>query len=155
MSKLSAALGANYESKREDLRIKKFELGGHTFKVRIPLVAESDKIYQRIIDPPAEKIDAIYQQLAKPLQEMSDPEIEIKDNDIFVDGKSIREIAKTKVQVETRVVEYIKLLVPEQGSMEDITFADIEAEWPTSVQLAMVEKIGELIAPTYKETRGN
>jgi hypothetical protein len=97
--------------------------------------------------------------MVKPLMQFKDQAedggFEFKEDDVLVNGKSIKEAARTKVMVEARVVEYIKLLVPEQGSMEDITFEDIEAEWPTSVQLMMVEKIGELIAPTYKETRGN
>lgn len=159
MTRLANVLGTNYESKREDLRIRKFELGGHTFKVKIPLVAESDQIYKRITEPPQEKVDQMYEQMTKPLLEFKDKSgeegFEFKEDDILINGKSLREAAKTKVMVEARVVEYIKLLVPEQGSMDDITYEDIEAEWPTSVQLAMVEKIGELIAPTYKETRGN
>lgn len=159
MTRLASVLGANYESKREDLRIRKFELGGHTFKVKIPLVAESDQIYKRITEPDAEKVEQVYQEMVKPLlaikDKTEDSGFEFEDDDIYINGKSLKEAAKTKVMVEARVVEYIKLLIPEQGSMDDITYADIEAEWPTSVQLAMVEKIGELIAPTYKETRGN
>lgn len=157
MTKISSVLGSNYESKREEIRIKKFEFGGHTFKVRVPLVAESDKIYKRIIEPSEEKVEAIYQEMVKPLIEMPEKPtgFEFKDDDILIDGKSLKEAAKTKVMVETRIVEYIKLLVPEQGSMDEITYDDIQAEWPMSVQLMMVDKIGELIAPTYKETRGN
>ena len=159
MTRLSNALGGNYQSKRDDLRIRKFELGGHTFKVKVPLVAESDQIYKRITGPLPEKVETVYQEMVKPLMQFKDQAedggFEFKEDDVLVNGKSIKEAARTKVMVEARVVEYIKLLVPEQGSMEDITFEDIEAEWPTSVQLMMVEKIGELIAPTYKETRGN
>jgi hypothetical protein len=49
------------------------------------------------------------------------------------------------------------LLVPENpdANLDDISYADIESEWPLNVQLALCEKIGEVISPTYKETKGN
>jgi hypothetical protein len=58
---------------------------------------------------------------------------------------------------EARITEYIKLLIPEnpENSLVDLTYADIELEFPMSVQLLLCEKIGEAISPTYKEARGN
>lgn len=160
MSKLSSALGSSYEQKRREILTRKFELGGHTFKVRIPLVAESDAIYKRIIDPDPVRIDELYEQMAAPLQNFKDQateEFQFVDNDVLVQGRSLREAAKIKAQTETRIVEYIKLLVPELegASLEDLTYADVESEWPLNVQLALCEKIGEVISPGYKETRGN
>lgn len=161
MSKLAAALGVNYEAKRAEIRIRKFELGGHTFKVKVPLVAESDVMYKRIMEPDAAKIEEIYSQMAEPLQNLKEDAeqngFEFLENDIFINGKSLRESAKTKVMNETRIVEYIKLLVPEieGATLDHITYDDVQEEWPMSVQLALVEKIGEAISPTYKESRGN
>ena len=43
MTRLSSALGTGAE-----FRIKKFELAGHNFRVRVPLVFESDAIHSRI-----------------------------------------------------------------------------------------------------------
>jgi len=40
-------------------------------------------------------------------------------------------------------------------SLDDITYAEIEGEWPLSVQMEIVERIGEAIQPGYKETRKN
>ena len=48
MSKLGSAFGEKYQAKRKDILTRTFELGGHTFKVRIPLVAESDAMYKRL-----------------------------------------------------------------------------------------------------------
>jgi hypothetical protein len=39
--------------------------------------------------------------------------------------------------------------------LEDLTYQDIEEEFPLSTQLALVEKIAEVISPTYRESRGN
>lgn len=163
MTRLGAAFGANYEKMRREIITRKFELGGFVFRVRVPLVAETDAIYQRISEPDAQRVDEVYQTLVEPLlkykddQEAKDSGFTFLENDILVQGKSMREAAKNKVMTETRIVEYVRLLVPEnpENTLADITYADIEAEWPLNVQLALCEKIGEVISPTYKETKGN
>lgn len=160
MSKLANALGASYEQKRREILTRKFELGGHTFKVRIPLVVESDAIYKKIMEPDQTRIDQIYKEMADPLIKFKDDaneEFEFKEDDILVQGRSLKEAAKIKAQTEARIVEYIKLLVPEMegASLDDLTYADVESEWPLNVQLILCEKIGEVISPGYKETRGN
>jgi len=160
MTKLASILGSTYEQKRIEIRIRKFELGGHTFKVRVPLVSESDEIYSRIIEPPLEKIDAIYIAMTSSLNKFKDQaseEFQFTETDIIVSGRSMREAAKNKAMTEARITEYIRLLCAEDpaNSLSEINYEDIEAEWPLSVQLALVEKIGEAISPTYKEARGN
>lgn len=163
MTKLSNAFGATYDKVRREILTRKFELSGFTFKVRVPLVAESDAIYSRITNPDEVKIESIYQLLVEPLQKFKDSTeatesgLEFLENDVFVHGKSLRETARNKALTEARIVEYIRLLVPEnpEATLSDITYEDIEAEWPLNVQLALCEKIGEVISPNYKETRGN
>ena len=163
MTRLSSAFGANYEKVRREIVTRKFELGGFTFKVRVPLVAESDEIYNRISNPDEAQIETIYQTLIAPLLKYKDdPEaaetgFAFLENDVLVQGKSLRDAAKNKAMTEARIVEYIRLLVPEnpENTLADITYTDIEAEWPLNVQLALCEKIGEVISPTYKEVRGN
>jgi hypothetical protein len=158
MSKIASILGN--EKKLKDIRIKKFELGGHTFRVRVPLVSESDQIYAKVMNPSEAKILDIYQQLTASLTQFKDKESEdfqFVDDDVIVSGRSMREAAKNKAMIETRVVEYIKLLVPdsEDKTLDDITYKDIEEEFPLSVQMALIKAIGEAISPTYEESRGN
>ena len=159
MSKIAAALGESYQAKREELRIRKFELGGHTFKVRVPVVAETDAIFKRINEPDETKIQELFDKLSKPLLEFKDDAektgFEFTDDDILIEGKSTRQTVRTQVMTQTRITEFIKLLVPVEGTMADITYEDIEAEFPMSTQLALVEKIAEVISPTYRESRGN
>jgi hypothetical protein len=159
MSKIAAALGESYQAKREELRIRKFELGGHIFKVRVPVVAETDAMFKRINEPDEASIQATYDKLAQPISAFKDEAqkngFEFLDNDILIECRSLKESAKTQVMTQTRITEYIKLLVPAQGTMDDITYEDIEAEFPMSTQLALIEKISEVIAPTYRESRGN
>jgi hypothetical protein len=159
MSKIAAALGESYQAKREELRIRKFELGGHTFKVRVPVVAETDAIFKRINEPDEAKIQELFEKLSKPILEFKDDAektgFEFTEDDILIEGKSTRQTVRTQVMTQTRITEFIKLLVPVEGTMADITYEDIEAEFPMSTQLALVEKIAEVISPTYRESRGN
>lgn len=160
MTKFSSAFGDKYQTNKKNLLIRSFELGGHTFKVRIPLVAESDVIYKKVSEPNEETVEQIYQEITKPLRQFEDnqtEEFQFTDNDILVDGRSMREAAKNKAITEARITEFFKLLVPELegASLKDLTYADIEEEFPISVQMQIVEKIGEVISPTYREARGN
>jgi hypothetical protein len=160
MTKFSSAFGDKYQTNRKNLLIRSFELGGHTFKVRIPLVAESDAIYKKVSEPDEETIEKVYQEITKPLRQFEKnqtEEFKFTDDDILVDGRSMREAAKNKAITEARITEFFKLLVPEMEgvTLEDLTYADIEEEFPISVQMQIVEKIGEVISPTYREARGN
>jgi hypothetical protein len=160
MTKFSTAFGDKYQANRKNLLIRSFELGGHTFKVRIPLVAESDAIYKKVSEPDEETVEKVYQEITKPLRQFENnqtEEFQFTDDDILVDGRSMREAAKNKAITEARITEFFKLLVPEMegASLEDLTYADIEEEFPISVQMQIVEKIGEVISPTYREARGN
>lgn len=160
MTKLSTAFGDKYQANKKNLLTRSFEIGGHTFKVRIPLIAESDAIYKKVSEPNEETIEKTYLAITKPLRQFEDnqtEEFKFTDNDILVDGRSMREAAKNKAITEARITEFFKLLVPELegASLEDLSYQDIEDEFPISVQMMIVEKIGEVISPTYREARGN
>jgi hypothetical protein len=160
MTKLATLLGSQYESKRKGLFIRQFELGGYNFKVKVPTVAESDAIYDRIQNPKEEDISVVYEQIAKPLEQFRDKETEqfkFVENDILVEGRSLRETARLKLITQTRITEFIKLLIPEneKDSLADLTYEEVEAEFPMTVQITLLEKISEVISPSYKESRGN
>ena len=160
MTKFSSAFGDKYQTNRKNLLIRSFELGGHTFKVRIPLVSESDAIYKKVSEPDDETIEKIYVNITATLRQFEATQTEdfkFTDNDILVDGRSMREAAKNKAITEARITEFFKLLIPELegASLDDLTYQDIEDEFPFSVQMQIVDKIGEVISPTYKEARGN
>ena len=147
MSKLGTALGKKYEENKISILTRTFELGNHTFKVRVPSVAEIEAIYEYFKNPDEKEVEEIYQELSKDL-------IKFKDNDIIVDGRSIREAAKNKATIQHRITEYIKFLIPEDGqTLEGLEYKDVEAEFPLAIQLTLVDKINEVIAPDYKETR--
>jgi hypothetical protein len=154
MSKLGSALGKKYEENRLSVLTRSFELGDHTFKVRVPSVQEIEAIYNYFKNPNEEKVELEYQRMLKEFDGLKEKEgVEIKDNDMVIDGRSMRETAKNKHILQHRIVEYIKFLIPETGSLEDITYEDVEAEFPLSVQMTLVEKINEVISPDYKDIK--
>jgi hypothetical protein len=162
MTRFADAFGKKYEENKEKIFTRKFELGGHTFRVRVPYVHESDEIYKRIQEPSTEAIEKEYKTITDPLMAFKDnPANEsvfvFTDDDVIVEGRSLRESAKTKVQTQIKITEFFKLLIPEvpDHSLVDLTYEEIEAEFPMSVQSQMIEKIVEAISPTYKEARGN
>ena len=160
MTKFSSAFGDKYQTNKKNLLTRSFELGGHTFKVRIPLMVESDAIYKKVSDPSEEIVEKTYQEITKSLRQFENNQTEgfqFTDTDILVEGRSMREAAKNKAITEARITEFFKLLVPEMEgvSLEDLTYADIQEEFPIAVQMLIVEKIGEVISPTYREARGN
>jgi len=160
MTKLSTLLGSKYQSKRKNLFVRQFELGGHTFKVRVPTVSESDAMYERIQSPAEAAIEQVYAEIAKPLEQFKGQETQdfkFLENDILVNGRSLRETARLKLTTQNRITEFVKLLIPEaeNDSLSDLTYKEIEEEFPMSVQIALLEKIAEAISPSYKESRGN
>lgn len=159
MTRFADALGAKYQQNREKIFTRRFELGGHTFKVRIPYVHESDEIYKRINEPDETKVAEAYKQMTEPLLALKDQDagFTFTDDDVLIEGRSLKEAARQKVQVEIKITEFVKLLVPEQegATLDDLTYEEIEAEFPMAVQMQLVEKIAEAISPTYKETKGN
>jgi hypothetical protein len=148
--KLSNALNVN-----QNIRIRSFTLGGQNFRVRVPLASEMEEISKVVA---AVNSEAKFAEMSKPLRELEDKEkVEITDDDVIVDGKSIKELAQLTAQTEERILQLIRLLVPAQEGfdMNEISYEDVNAEFPFAVQLELMRKIAEVISPGYEETRKN
>ena len=63
MTQLSQAFGKKFD--KDSVRIKSFEYGGHTFKVKIPLTSEYDSIVQQANVPDEELLAKYYETLSK------------------------------------------------------------------------------------------
>ena len=66
MTKLASAFGEKYQQSAVNIRTKSFELGGHTFKVRVPLNKEIEEMDARmeICDP--DQLNVRYEKMAAP-----------------------------------------------------------------------------------------
>jgi hypothetical protein len=145
--KLSQAFGDTIS-----LRIKPFELGGKTFKVRIPVAKEIADMEERIEKVDEDKFTVRYE---KAIAGLDGEGVERVDGDVLFEGKSTKELIRTALQVENRITELFKLLVPVDGEISDLTYEDIEAELPFSVQIEMIRAIQSVIQPGYGEARKN
>ena len=151
MTRLASAFGET-----SNLRTKTFELGGHTFKVRIPLSKELDALHERVKKIDQEEFKKRFDKMTASFRESEAIEgIVVTEDDVVVEGRSTKDLVETILQMEARMVEYIKLLIPENGTLDDLTYEDVEAEWPMSVQLEILAKISESIQPGYKDSRKN
>lgn len=161
MNKFANALGKKFIEKKDSVRTRSFEIGGHTFKVRVPLTIETELIQKRLANLDEEQVEKYYQELTKDLiaaKEImpEDSKVEFLENDVIIEGRSIRESAKNKLMSEMRIVEMFKLLVPEDSTfdMETITYKDIEELFPLPIQMTVVEQITEVISFDYKKIKG-
>jgi hypothetical protein len=150
MTKLTSAFG-----EISNLRTKSFELAGYNFNVRIPLTKELDAMQERIEQYDQAEYQKRFDKMTASFRNDTIDGVVVTDDDVIVEGRSTKELVKTILQMENRMVEYIRLLVPVNGTLDEITYEDIEAEWPTAVQLEILAKISEAIQPGYKDSRKN
>ena len=142
------------------MRIRTFDMGGHTFKVKVPLTCETEALDRKLQNIDQEKVDEFYILLTKELLEKkseysAELGVEYLENDIVIQGKSMREAARNKYLSEFRITEMFKYLVPEAGhSLDDLTYAEIDELFPFSIQMELLNKISEIISPAYKASKG-
>ncbi len=146
----------------DKIRIRTFEYNGEQFKVRVPMTKEAEDMFAKVDNPPQELIDQKYAEISKGFIDKkadfikSKENVKYTDDDIIVGDKSLRELAKSQASGETRILETIKLLVPSDGTtLGDITYAEINEEFPLPVQLSLVKKIADVISPSYEDVRKN
>ena len=159
MNNFATALGKSFN--KDTIRIRSFELGGHTFKVKIPLTSDFDAMQERMKVVDLTRTEQYYQEIAKPFLDSKEEflkqgDVEFLENDIVLRGTSLQETAKNKIITENRILELFKFIVPEEEGfdMNTITYDMIEELFPFSVQLQILESINEVISPSYKVTKG-
>ena len=153
MSNFSQALGSKFN--KDTLRIRSFEFNGHTFKVKVPLTAESDAMFERLKKPDDAIVEKHYQELTKDMPESSEG-IQVTENDVIIEGRSLRDAAKSKALIHARITEMMKLLVPEEEGfdMSTITYEMVDELFPFAIQMQLMELIGETVSPSYNNTKG-
>lgn len=157
MGKLTNALGLNADA----IRIRSFVFNGQTLRVRVPTAIEAEALYEKTKEPPEDFVKEKYDEIVKPLLDNKDKLTDmsgfvIKDDDVIIQDKSMKELAKNKASTELRIVETFKLLVAgDGGKMEDLTYQEINDDMPLPIQLDLVRRITEVISPGYEENRKN
>jgi hypothetical protein len=161
MNKLATAFGKDFIKHKDMVRTRAFVLGGHTFKVKVPLTVEFEAMQERIKMIDDAIVETYYKQLTKDLEKFKgdtskDIKCEWLEDDVILDGRSMREAAKNKLIAENRITEMFKMLVPEEQGfdMGTITYSMVEELFPFPVQLQLVEEIAKTISPAYEVQKG-
>jgi len=159
MNQFANALGKSFN--KDVLRVRTFEMGGHTFKVKIPLTAEYESILESIKIIDDNKANQYYDELSKEFinnksEFEKQEDVLFTDNDVILKGTSLRETAKNKVLMENKILALIKLIVPEEEgfNMSTITYEMVEELFPLSIQIQLIDEIGNVISPSYKSIKG-
>ena len=152
MSKLGSLLGKEYEDHKQSILTRTLKFNEATFKIVIPSVAKIEAIYNYRNSPNLEKIESIYQQLKANLVIKPEDKVEEKENDIVINGRSIRESATNTHLTQYQILEYFKFIVPQEGQdINTLTYEDINSEIPLQIQIEFMNKINEVLSPDYKE----
>lgn len=161
MNTLSKAFGKKFEENKDLVRIRSFDFGSHTFKVKVPLTSEYEAMMVKVNQADEEKVAKYYNDLTKAFienKDILDPELGVsfKEDDVEIKGRSLKQTAKTKVITENQITAMIQMLVPEEKDfdMSTITYEMVEELFPFSVQMELLQQISEVISPSYKETKG-
>jgi hypothetical protein len=101
------------------------------------------------------KVKERLEKMTVAIREAKQDNVEVTEDDVIVDGKSSKETIISIIQMEQRITEYVKLLVPVNGEISDLTYSEIEEVFPLQVQLELLERIMDCIQPGYKEAQKN
>jgi hypothetical protein len=112
-------------------------------------------MFERLKTPDDAAVEKFYKELSKDFTESSDT-VQVTDDDVIIDGRSLREAAKNKALLQARVTEMMRLLVPEEQGfdMSTVTYEMVDELFPFAIQMQMMELIGETVSPNYNATKG-
>lgn len=166
-------LGASFASVRDKLKHRtinvEFDDAVFDLRVRIPLKHEMESITNRIQNPTAKHIEKIYKRFSAPLLDTlkeagddflnainnGEQKIIVSDNDVIVNGTSMRQVALMSAMSEVRIQEYFRLLQSDTGEPITETYEEIAAEFPEQVVKLIVDAIENAIKPDYQNAKKN
>jgi hypothetical protein len=166
-------LGPSYEAVRAQARIKTIKVTLNDveceLKIRVPVKREMEELTSSITNPIDSVVEEIYKNLSDPLvktiKEADDEflkvlnaeseKIKILDNDLIVDGNSIRQIAQMTAIWQSQVEKYFALIQTSTGEPVTESFDEIAEEFPDVAIREIVNKIDSAIRPNFKDTKKN
>ena len=161
MNQFANALGKKFAENKDAIRVRSFELGGHTFNIKVPLTSEYETMLERIKIVDEDKVAEYYANLSKEFIEKKEEfskeeDIVYLENDSLLKGTSLQTTARNKVITENRITELFKMIVPEEVGfdMQTIDYSMIEELFPFPVHIQLIDEINSVISPTYKATKG-
>lgn len=170
---LAKKLGKQFEQIKDEIQIRTItiDLGEVRFdlRVRVPLKKEVEAMNAKILSPAKDKVDEVFKRLTEPMRKTIEEggegflkalnenkqSVVMTDDDLIVDGTSLRQVSQYQAIEETRVEEYFHLLVSEIGGAITESYDEISDEFPDFVIKEIVQAIQATIAPDYKSAKKN
>ena len=81
--------------------------------------------------------------------------IKVIEDDIILDGTSMKQVASMTAIWENQVEEFFHLLISDTGEPITETFAEISEEFPEQIIKEIVSQIDQAIRPDYKTAKKN
>lgn len=170
---LAKKMGTSYKMVADQVKLKNITINSGAvkfdLKVRIPLKKEMERIATQIANPSKEMVDKLYDELAAPLLKIvkeggedflaaintSKQVVSVLDDDVMVEGSSVRQVAQFTAMWHTRVEVYFSLLQSESGEPINETYEQIAEEFPEQIIRQIVDDIEAAIRPDYKTAKKN
>lgn len=170
---LSNKLGTSFANVADKVKVKvvhiKTDEAEFDLRIKIPLKAEFETIMTEILTPNEERVNEIYEKSAKPFQEQIDKGgqefldtinndkdyIVVKDNDLIVDGNSIRQYAMLTAMSEKKIERYFQLIISDTDVPVNETYQEIMAQLPEEVVKIILDEIEKAIRPNYDSVKKN
>lgn len=170
---IASKLGKQFEQVKTSIQIKTItvDLGDVKFnlKMKVPLKKEMEEINAKILTPSKERVDQVFEKLAGPMRKTLEDggeefikalnankqSVEMTEDDLIVDGVSLRQVAQYQAIEEVRIEEFFHLLVSETGEPVNESFEQISAEFPEFAMKEIAQSIQSAIAPDYKSAKKN
>ena len=170
---ISKKLGKGIQQISDELPIRKItiDLGEVKFdlRLRVPLKKQMEELTARVLTPSPERVEEIYQRLSAPMRQtiaeggdeflkaLNDKKqaVIVTDDDLVIDGTSVRQVAQLQAMDEIKVEEYFHLLISETNEPVTESYEQIIAEFPEFVVKEIVDAIQGAIAPDYRTTKKN
>lgn len=164
-------LGENFSELKDKIKFKtiKVEWDGSEYdlKIKVPLKKEIEEMTQRILNPDKQRVDNFYHEFTESLNKTLDdenqdlmevinkdkPTLVRTDDDIILDGTSLRQFSMFKVMEMIKVEEHFHLLQSETDIPINESYDDIVNEFPEQFVKCVVAAIEKAIRPDYLETK--
>jgi hypothetical protein len=136
------------------------DFAGHPLKVYLPTRKEILELEGKIKNPPDALLEQEYTKLVDTFEKIykinQSIAVERKDDDIVVDGRSLKQAARFKAQDIMREIALINLVGFEEGQeLFALSYEDISESFSSAQIKHLTDLIEKAVNPDYEEVEKN
>jgi hypothetical protein len=136
------------------------DFAGHPLKVYMPTRKEMLELEGKIKNPPDALVEQEYAKLVETFEKLykvnQSVSVERKDDDIVVDGRSLKEASRFKAQEIMREIALINLVGFEEGQeLFALSYEEISESFSPAQIKNLTDLIEKAVNPDYKDIEKN